>query len=118
MVDPVAKNNLIAAEIKPIHNPITENEKKANRNKDTTEIKEHEAHPKESEPKRQDIVKKKDAAPAAEDATRNNEPSQRDYNVEDDTVVLKIYNKKGNLINKIPPGYVTLMDKDIVDIKI
>ncbi len=45
-------------------------------------------------------------------------PFKRRYSIEDDRFVLRIYNKNGRLINKIPPGYLKIADSEKLDIVI
>ncbi len=45
-------------------------------------------------------------------------PFKRSYSIEDDGFVLRIYNKNGRLINKIPPGYLKIADSARLDIVI
>jgi hypothetical protein len=40
------------------------------------------------------------------------------YVVEEDDIIIKVYNAKGNLVRKIPPGYVTTEDQGSINLTI
>ncbi len=53
-----------------------------------------------------------------QDAVDQFSSNKRIYSLEGEGFVLKIYNKQGRLVNKIPPGYITLVDTGAVDVTV
>ena len=68
-----------------------------------------------------DTVKKSESKNTQLEETRptnienGGEPYSRYYSVEDSEFVLKVYDNQGRLLNKIPPGYLTMEDRDIIN---
>ncbi len=67
---------------------------------------------------RQEDNEKPDETQTYEKTAERSLPFKRNYSIEDDRFVVKIYNKNGRLINKIPPGYLKMSDSEGLDIVI
>lgn len=123
MVDSINAANPVSSEVKPINNNVNISKNNNGLKKDVkieekTDLVDM-AHPserKDAVDKVQTDIKKTDRGVIEEEKDDGSLSYTRNYSVEENEFILKVYDKQGKLVNKIPPGYLTLKDRDLLNL--